>query len=89
MVGLNIYIISLKDSQRRKFQTKQFDELGLDFRFFDAIESCQVHEKHNHNDWERPLKISEVACYKSHLELWKRTISNQECSLILEDDALI
>ena len=90
MVGLNIYIISLKNSPRRKLQEKQFSKLGLDFEFLDAISKDEVsNEEALHAKWERPLHLSEIACYKSHRNAWEKTASSNIPSLILEDDALI
>jgi len=90
MVGLNIFVISLKKSSRRRFQEKQFSKLGLDFKFLDATSKDEVSNKNTgYSDWERPLSLSEIACYNSHRNAWEKTASSNKPSLILEDDALI
>ena len=40
-------------------------------------------------DWERPLRRAEVACFLSHLKAWKEVATLNEPVLILEDDALL
>jgi glycosyl transferase family 25 len=90
MVGLNIFVISLKKSSRRRFQEKQFSKLGLDFNFLDATSKDVVSNSDEvYSDWERPLSLSEIACYKSHRNAWEKTANSTSPSLILEDDAVI
>jgi len=92
MVGLNISVISLSNSERRKFQTKQFDSLGLRFEFLNAVSSEDIKDDEYQElsfDWIRQLKISELACYKSHKKLWEAISISNIPTLILEDDALI
>ena len=89
---MNIKIISLKSSLRRKFQLRQFAKLSITFEFFDATSIHDISEKEysiHKNDWERPLKRSEFACYISHREVWKEVIKLNKPILILEDDALL
>ena len=90
MVGLNIYIISLRNSARRDFQIKQFSNLGLEFIFFDAITKDEIsNPNYLKFDWERPLNLNEIACYISHKSIWKKTANSTSPSLILEDDAVV
>jgi len=92
MVGINIFVISLISSNRRSFQEIQFERLGLNFEFLNAISSEKITESNYlelSNDWQRPMKKSEVACYLSHQLAWKKVIESQIPALILEDDALI
>ena len=92
MVGLKIYIISLKKSKRRSFQEKQFDFLGLDYEFFDAISSDNIAKDtfiKKSSDWERRIKPSELACYMSHSRLWEKIYEHDCPAVILEDDAYI
>ncbi len=90
---MNIYIISLKSAtKRRKFQESQFKNINLDYIFLDAVSiediSDELYNKH-HNDWQRPMKTTEVACYFSHRNAWQKVIDSNEPALILEDDALL
>jgi len=92
-MSIKIFIISLKNSSRRQFQKKQFASLNLNFEFFDAISKIDVEEnklfKFLNFDWERPLNVSEKACYLSHKSLWEEVIKTNTNALILEDDALV
>jgi len=91
-VELKIFIISLKNSKRREFQRKQFQKLNIDYEFIDAISSNDITENNFLklcNDWQRPMKKSEVACYLSHQFVWKKVIESKIPTLILEDDTLI
>lgn len=90
---MKTYVINLpRDKKRREFQNRQLDQLGLDFEIVDAVSTVDiepsVYEDHR-NDWQRPLRDVEVACYYSHQALWKQIIEIDEAALILEDDALI
>ena len=89
---LKIYVISLRNSKRRDFQSKQLKNLGYAFNYIDAISAACIKRNEFENvsgDWQRPMKKSEVACYLSHQSAWKRVIQNNSPALILEDDALI
>jgi len=90
---VKIYVISLKTQHdRRNFQEKQFKNLGLNFIFSNATSTkeitSQFFEKHS-KSWQRPLKITEVACYLSHRKLWQKISVANEPSIIMEDDVLI
>lgn len=89
---MNIYIINLeKDKERRLFQEKQFNELGLSYEFIEATTINDINLLYNNNkdDWQRPLRKVEVACYFSHQKLWQSVIQENKPALILEDDAMI
>jgi len=89
---MKIIVISLKKSNRRNFQDIQFKKLGLEFSYLDAI-SIEDYGKYNWQEnfdfWERPIKLTERACYLSHKKAWMWVIENNKPALILEDDALI
>jgi len=92
MQQINIYIISLKDSLRRKFQVDQFKKLGLNFNFFNAIQPKDISFDEyilKATKWERKLKNTEVACFESHKYLWVKIYKENVPALILEDDAFI
>jgi glycosyl transferase family 25 len=90
---MTILIISLTEAkQRREFQRQQLSALNLDFKFLDATSVNDIDEtvyKQHYQDWQRPLKNTEVACYYSHRQAWKEVIQSNKPALILEDDALI
>ena len=90
---MTILIISLTEAkQRREFQKQQLSALNLGFKFLDATSVNDmgetVYEQH-YQDWQRPLKNTEVACYYSHQQAWKEVIQSNKPALILEDDALL
>lgn len=90
---MKTYVINLpKDKERREFQKAQLEMFGLEYEILNAIsvEDIQplVYAQHK-NDWQRPLRNVEVACYYSHRTLWEKIIEIEEPALILEDDALM
>ena len=90
---MDILIISLPNAkERRDFQQNQLSKLGLEFEFLDATSIHDLNEatyKKHYQDWQRPLKTTEVACYYSHRRAWNRVIQFNKPVLILEDDALL
>lgn len=90
---MKINIISvISQEKRRSFQVKQMKTLSLDFDFFNAITPENISDqeyKDKANDWGRPLKKIELACYLSHHALWEKISKYNEPALILEDDALL
>jgi len=90
---VDILIISLPNAkERRDFQQNQLSKLGLEFEFLDATSIHDLNEatyKQHYQDWQRPLKTTEVACYYSHRRAWDRVIQSNKPVLILEDDALL
>ena len=90
---MNILVISLPSAkERRNFQQEQLSKLGLDFKFLDATSTNDINKttyKQHYQDWQRPLKETEVACYYSHRHAWDSVIQSNQPILILEDDALL
>ena len=90
---MDILVISLPNAkERRDFQQNQLSKLGLEFEFLDATSIHDLNEatyKKHYQDWQRPLKTTEVACYYSHRRAWNRVIQFNKPVLILEDDALL
>ena len=90
---MKIFIINLSTAvKRRQFQSKQMSKLDLDYEFLEATTihdiSDETYAKH-YQDWQRPLRNTEVACYFSHRSAWQRIIDTKTPTLILEDDALL
>jgi len=90
---MNIFIINLKSaSYRNIFQKKQLFKLGLNFEFLDATSVDEISEKtykKYRNNWQRPMRDTEVACYLSHRNAWDKVVESNQPALILEDDALL
>lgn len=92
---MKILVISLKSSvQRRKSIRRQFEALDTSFEFFDAITpECAAEHISAYDESEfavncgRPATATEVACYASHLALWRKCAEEGVPYLILEDDA--
>jgi GR25 family glycosyltransferase involved in LPS biosynthesis len=88
------YIISLqKDKERRNWMESIKDKIGLDFKFFDAIETNYISEqiieryfsKTDFNLWDVNEKAV-MATFMSHIELLKYSMNTKTNLLILEDD---
>ena len=90
---MKTYILSLPSAQeRREFQTQQARNLGLDAVFIDARSPADIPDAFfmaHAFSWERPLKITEVACFMSHHAVWDIIANGSEPALILEDDAIL
>jgi glycosyl transferase family 25 len=93
---LKIFVISLPDAaERRERATRQLEELGLAFEFFDAMRGEQVIEEgyFEHCDEEewllntgRPMSPGEVGCFASHCSMWQKCVELGEPLMIMEDD---
>ena len=92
---MRIYVISLQTSQSRRAEIEaQMRSVGLDYELFDAIDPRQglrffmgYREKEFLISTGREASPEEVACYASHLCLWRQSIEINEPILIMEDDA--
>ena len=92
---MNIFVISLQRSiARRDAVAAQFAKLRQRFEFFDAIDGNAAATRHflrfdrstfRLNTYRDPA-TGEIACYASHLQLWKHAANTNEPILILEDD---
>lgn len=92
---MRIKVISLESAtDRRSSIERQFRRLDTKFDFFDAVtpETSAIHI-HGYDEQEfitncgRVATDAEIACYASHLALWRRCVEENESFLILEDDA--
>ncbi len=90
---MDILIINLpRHAERRAFQTKQLEQLGLAFDWVPATDVRGMDPKlfaQLQNTWERPMRDVEVACYLSHLSAWRIVAERKRPALILEDDAYL
>jgi glycosyl transferase family 25 len=90
---LPVYIISLASAtHRRAFQEAQAERLGFDAIWSLAVGIQDLSDEffyQNAFQWQRALKKTEVACFMSHLRLW-RTIAEGYCpAVVLEDDVIL
>lgn len=90
---MKVFVISLSEShERRAFQRKQLENLGLAFEIVDAVRSADIKafaQTIPIDRWERPLMPTEAACFFSHYLIWKRISESDQPALVLEDDALV
>lgn len=92
---LKIFIINLADrADRRAHVHRQLAASGTDFEFFTAVEGPGALRDYfaGRNDWPSHMQLerrgspSEIACYASHLSVWRKCIELNEPVIILEDD---
>ncbi len=94
---MHIKVISLKGSAlRRSNITRQLVDQSVDFSFFDAVTpQLAAQEIDGYDPYEffancgRLATDSEIACYASHLALWRDCAADDRPWLILEDDAAL
>lgn len=90
---MKTYILNLPAAQeRRNFQTQQAERLGLDAHFIDAQTPADIPDaffQAHAFSWERPIKITEVACFLSHHRVWQQIAKSDGPALVLEDDAIL
>jgi len=90
---MKTYILNLPSAlERRKFQTQQAAHLGLDALFIDAQTPADIPDaffQAHAFSWERPMKITEVACFMSHHQVWQQIAASHQPALVLEDDAIL
>lgn len=92
---MKIKVISLRDSTDRRRDIKsQFEKLDMPFEFFDAITPTEAFDHIDRYDKReffrncgRHATRPEIACYASHLALWRECAGGHSPFLILEDDA--
>ncbi len=92
---MDIRVISLKGSARRRASViRQFASQNIEFEFFDAITPHHAPRYVSGYDESefvlncgRAATDREIACYASHLELWRHCAGASRPFLILEDDA--
>lgn len=92
---MKIRVISLSTSlQRRDSIEKQLRDVGAPFEFSNAITPAEaLRHVHHYDEKEfllncgRAATAPEIACYASHLALWRHCAGGADPYLILEDDA--
>ncbi|TVO35955.1 glycosyltransferase family 25 protein [Vibrio algivorus] len=95
---MRVTVVSLKRSlDRREEIEKQLLNLNINFDFFDAIDGNEdnflnsnlaapeiTYKRKGYN-----LLHSEIACFSSHLEIWKLCVQKDEPFIVLEDNVNI
>ena len=92
---MEIFVISLRSARaRRTHVAAEMAAAGLRFRFFDAVEADSEPERNfvatNLPPYEINARLpplpSEIACYASHLAVWRRCVELGAPVVVLEDD---
>jgi glycosyl transferase, family 25 len=90
---MKTYILNVPSAnERRDFQLLQAEKLGLDAVLISAVTPRDISAAQFQQQafmWERPLKITEVACFMSHHGVWQIIALGNEPALVLEDDAIL
>ena len=92
-----IVVISLaRATERRTSIQRQFAELNVPFRFFDAVDGKKGHALFDHYDADKAKRIGEIplsaghlGCYASHYLVWQRCVESGQPIVVLEDDAML
>lgn len=96
-MSITTYVISLKNEIVRRDRIKEsLLENNVDFKFIDAVDLRgggginYNKSKKNNTAISRLMTIGEVGCALSHVHCYEKIIeSNDEWTLILEDDAIV
>ena len=90
---MNALVINLNKSvDRMVFMEKQLKDLSIVFTKIRAVDGSKLSdEEYNKfkNNWERPLRKSEVGCFLSHKLAWEYIVSENRPFLVLEDDIIL
>lgn len=93
VMSMHALVINLERSKERlDFQQKQLAVLGISFVRIPAVSANDLSDTtytEHANNWERPLRRTEVACSLSHIKAWEAVVQRNAPFLILEDDALL
>jgi collagen beta-1,O-galactosyltransferase len=95
-----IYMINLKRRpERRKKMKASFKELGIDFKYIEAVDGKKLTDEiliekgitllpqYSDPYHKRKMTMGEVGCFLSHYTIWEKMVAeNQQEVLILEDD---
>ncbi|CAG9830491.1 unnamed protein product [Diabrotica balteata] len=93
-----IFMINLlRRPERRKRMKHCFDELGLEVDILDAVDGKALNEsfleeikfmpEFSDPYHKRPMKLGEIGCFMSHLNIWKEIVQEgYGTTLVLEDD---
>lgn len=90
---ITVYIISLASAKhRRAFQEAQAQRLGFGPIWSEAVSAIDISDEfflQHAFQWERALKKTEVACFMSHLNLWRIIAVGNSPAVVLEDDVIL
>ncbi|MPW20864.1 glycosyltransferase [Paraburkholderia sp. CNPSo 3157] len=94
----DVHVISLPRSGRRDSIGRVLSEKRVAFRFADAVDAriftdADIAECYDdaaaRQLYRRSMTAAEVACFLSHLSVWKEIASTGRGAVVLEDDAIL
>lgn len=92
---MQVYVVSLKNSDRRETFSQLAEKYGLNFSFFDAVDGRKLPESciDEINQgvlqaglYQRKLAKGEIGCTLSHKAIYQQIVDNGGWAIILEDD---
>ena len=91
---MNVFVLSLKNSPRRKSVDEILTNGGIEFEFFDAVDGKKEFNPlfENYKQQKRfvrkgyDLLPGEKGCFASHYLLWKKCVELGTPIVVLEDD---
>lgn len=95
MNNLSIYVVSLENSTRRKSIIEQFNRLGIQFDFVDAVNGRllpkdvvdSINNKDVQSRYRRQIGLGEIGCTLSHQKIYQAIAeSSVDYAIIFEDD---
>lgn len=90
---MKIVVINLASAlARRRFMAGQLAALGLHYEFINALSPAEISPgtlKELRFNWQRQLRETEVACFLSHVAVWRNIAMQTDPVLVLEDDAIL
>ena len=92
-----VIVISLPDAKERRASVeRQLSDLGVTYRFFDAVRGVEGHELFSKYDARSRLReevedmsSGQLGCYASHYLVWQQCVRANKSLIVLEDDVLI
>lgn len=95
MNNISVYVVSLKDSTRRKSIIEHFNKLGVRFEFLDAVNGRllpknvvdSINNKDVQSRYRRQIGLGEIGCTLSHQKIYQAIAeSSVDYAVIFEDD---
>ncbi len=94
---VNIHVVSLPSSPRRRTIAGILNAHDVAFRFEDAFDARSLCESELNGLYDakaalkrygRTLTRGEVGCFLSHRSVWRKVVESGQAAIVLEDDAI-
>ena len=91
---VHAFVISLKSAaERQAASRKQLDKLDINWDFIDAVDGRLINDEISEYPRKKVNRLlgfemtpSEIGCYLSHKEAWKKISGGTKLGLVFEDD---